>query len=159
MTATADRNAAPTVQANGGVLAIEWACTRLVQHYNLLNDAGRFAEAAACFAAEGSYLTPMLAQPAVGREAILGVLKSRPAGTFRHFVTNLVVEVLSPVEARGHSYLLIALAGSREDPLPVPDGPALTGEVHEHFVLTGEGWRFGHRVGLGGIQLAVRASG
>lgn len=138
-------------------LRIEWACTRLVHRFNLLNDAGRFEEAAACFADQGSYVTPILSEPDIGRDAILRSLQARPAGTFRHFVTNVVIDVLSPAEARGHSYLLIALTGAPGVPLPVPDGPALTGEVQEHFLLTSEGWKMGHRVGLGGIDLAVRA--
>ncbi len=134
-------------------MLIEWECTKLVNRYNRLNDAGRFEEAAASFAEDGSYLTPVTPTPVVGRAAILEMLRRRPPGTFRHFVTNLVIDVKSSVEAQGTSYLIVAM--SRElDPLKaIADAPPFSGEIDEHFVLTACGWRFGHRRGRGGIRL------
>ncbi len=135
-------------------MLIEWECSKVVHRYNLLNDAGRFEEAAALFAEDGSYLTPVTPEPVVGRAAILAMLKQRPAGTFRHFVTNLVIDVESGTEARGWSYLIV-VASSEPDPLKaVADSPAFTGEIDEHFILTPEGWRFGDRRGRGGIRFA-----
>jgi hypothetical protein len=133
-------------------MLIEWECAKLVNRYNQLNDAGRFEEAAALFAAEGSYLTPATAEPVVGRGAILEMLRQRPPGTFRHFVTNLVIDVESSMEVRGKSYLIVAMSRDPDPLKAVADRPPFTGEIDEHFVLTGEGWRFGHRRGRGGIR-------
>ncbi len=135
-------------------LLIEWECARLVNSYNLLNDAGRFDEAAGLFAEDGSYLTPATPEPVVGRQAILEMLKQRPMPTARHFVTNLVIDVVSPTEARGHSYLLVLLSNDPEPVTAVASMPLLTGEIEEHFLLTPEGWRLGHRRGKAGIRLA-----
>ena len=131
---------------------IEWECAKLVNRYNLLNDAGRFEEAAALFAKDGSYLTPAAPEPVFGRAAILRLLERRPQGTFRHFVANLVIDVDSPEEAHGKSYLIVAVS-SEPDPLKaIAERPPFTGEIDEHFVLTDNGWRFGHRRGRGGIR-------
>ena len=35
-------------------MLIEWECSKVVHRYNLLNDAGRFEEAAALFAEDGA---------------------------------------------------------------------------------------------------------
>ena len=133
-------------------MLIEWECTKLVNHYNHLNDAGRFEEAAALFAEDGSFLTPATPEPVMGRQAILEMLKRRAPGTFRHFVTNLVIDAESSVEARGKSYLIVAMSRERDPLKAVADVPPFTGEIDEHFVLTNEGWRFGHRSGRGGIR-------
>lgn len=131
---------------------IEWECTRLVNRFNQLNDVGDFEAAAELFAPDGSYLTPLTPEPVAGRAAILEMLRQRPSGTFRHFVTNVVIDVQSSVEARGKSYLIVAMS-SESDPLKaVADRPPITGEVDEHFILTPEGWRLGHRRGHGGIS-------
>ena len=133
-------------------LLIEWECTKLVHRYNQLNDVGSFEEAAALFAEDGSYLTPVTPTPVVGRAAILEMLRQRPLGTFRHFVTNLVIDVVSAVEARGKSYLIVVMSRERDPLKAVADAPAFSGEVDEHFVLTSAGWRLGHRRGRGGIR-------
>ncbi len=135
-------------------LLIEWECARLVNTYNLLNDAGRFEEAADLFAEDGSYLTPATPEPVVGRQAILQMLRQRPMPTARHFVTNLVIDVVSPTEARGHSYLLVLLSNDPDPAKAVASMPALTGEVEEHFLLTPDGWRLGHRRGKASIRFA-----
>lgn len=135
-------------------MLIEWSCTHLVNRYNQLADAGRLEEAVDLFAPEGSYLTPAVVEPQQGRAAILAMLRGLPPMTVRHFVTNVVVDVLSPTEARGRSYLILLLSNELKADKAVAIGPAMTGEIDEHFVLTDKGWRFGHRQGFAGIRFA-----
>ncbi len=136
-------------------LMIEWECSKLVNRYNLLNDANRFEEAAALFAEDGSYQTPATPEPVAGRAAILEVLKMRSSASARHFVTNLVIDVISRTEARGRSYLLVLLSNEPDIAKAVASGPPLSGEIDEHFILTADGWRFGHRRG----KLSIRFAG
>lgn len=135
-------------------MLIEWECAKLVHRFNWLNDRGQFEAAADCFAPDGSYLTPATPKPVAGRAALIASLAARPQWTFRHFVTNLFVNAISPTEATGHSAMLIAFNSGPPD-APVVPIPAITGEVDEHFVLTDNGWRFGNRRGYGGIPLGI----
>lgn len=135
-------------------MAIEWECTKLVHRFNWLNDRGHFEEAADCFAPDGSYLTPASPDPVTGRAGLIASFAARPDWTFRHFVTNLFVEAISPTEATGHSAMLVAFNSGPPD-APAAPTTAITGEVDEHFVLTDKGWRFGNRRGYGGIPLGV----
>ena len=118
--------------------AIEADCTRLVNLYANLNDAGDWAGVAALYAEDGLMTRPTAPDaPIVGREAILAGFLARPARTTRHICANVVIEVESLTMARGESAMLLFTGA------PAP----LVGSFNDRFVLTAEGWRFAERRG------------
>ncbi len=131
-------------------LAAEWACTKLINRYTLLNDAADWDAVAALYTEDGRMARPSAPdKPVIGREAILAAFKSRPARAARHVVSNIVVDVESETQARAIS--IIVLYQGTESPdggLPVrdPKGP-LIGTYTDRLRKTAEGWRFAERVG------------
>jgi hypothetical protein len=119
--------------------AIEWECARLINLYAQLNDAARWEEVAALYAADGSMTRPTAPDtPIIGRNAILAAFQSRPARTTRHICSNIVIDVETATAARGSSAMLMFTAA---------DAPPLVGGFEDRFVLTGDGWRFAERRG------------
>ena len=131
-------------------IAIEWACTRLINRYTLLNDAADWDALAMLYAHDGQMARPSAPdKPIVGRAAILAGFKSRPARAARHVVSNIVVDVESDMAASAYSVILLfqGVAGD-SDGLPKrdPNGP-LVGFFKDRLVKTAEGWLFASRVG------------
>lgn len=130
--------------------AIEWECTRLINDYANLNDAGRWHDVAALYAEDGLMTRPSAPDaPVVGRDTILASFLARPARISRHICANIVVTVESGTEASAQSTILLFSGKAAEDGgLPVRDAaPPLVGEYKDRFVLTAEGWRFSERRG------------
>ncbi len=129
---------------------IEWACTRLINLYTLLNDANDWEAVASLYAPDGSMARPSAPdKPIVGREAILAAFLSRPSRAARHVVSNIVVEVESATEASAYSVLTLFQGIANPEgglPLRDPNGP-LVGYYKHRLVLTDKGWRFAERVG------------
>ncbi len=130
--------------------SIEWACTRLINLYTLLNDANDWEAVASLYTPDGSMARPSAPdKPIVGRDAILASFLSRPARAARHVVSNVVVEVDSAMEASAHSVLTLFQGIANPDgglPIRDPKGP-LVGYYKDRLVRTDEGWRFAERVG------------
>ena len=119
--------------------AIEADCTRLVNLYANLNDAGAWDAVAALYAVDGLMSRPSAPDaPVVGRETILATFKSRPARTSQHICTNIVIDVESETQASGFCALLLFTA---------KDAPPMVGFYRDRFVLTPDGWRFAERRG------------
>lgn len=133
-------------------LAIELACTRLVNQFAVFNDSGRHEELAALFTEEGSYARPLDPDSFVhGPAAILAQFRARPQDkVFRHLITNILIDVTGETTARGFCYVTL-YGGSTSQPADrlgyrvIP--PQLVGEYHDDFVLTPDGWRFQRRQG------------
>jgi ketosteroid isomerase-like protein len=91
-----------------------------------------------------------------GRAAIREAMARRPDELrSRHVISNVFIDVLSDIEARGISYLTLyrhvgpeSLKGA---PAPLA-GPAAVGHYEDRFEKTAEGWRFKRRK----LQLAFR---
>ena len=130
--------------------SIEWACTRLINLYTLLNDAADWQAVASLYTPDGSMARPSAPdKPIVGRDAILAAFLSRPARAARHIVSNIVVEVQSETEATAYSVLTLFQGLANPDgglPIRDPSGP-LVGFYKDRLVRTDEGWRFASRVG------------
>jgi hypothetical protein len=75
--------------------------------------------------------------PIVGRDAILAAFEARAARITRHVCSNVVIDVESPTQARGHSAMLL-FSG---------DGRPTVGSFDDPFILTADGWRFAERRG------------
>ncbi len=133
---------------------IEWACTRLINLYTLLNDAADWDGVAGLYTPDGQMARPSAPdKPIVGRDAILAAFRSRPPRAARHMVSNIVVDVDSPSEAHAMSVILLfqgeSNSGVKEGgglPTRDPKGP-LVGYFRDRLVRTSEGWRFAERVG------------
>jgi len=129
---------------------IEWACTRLINLYTLLNDANDWEGVAALYAPDGSMARPSAPdQPIKGRDAILAAFLSRPARAARHIVSNIVVDVASETEASAYSVLTLFQGLPNPDgglPIRDPKGP-LVGFYKDKLAKTSEGWRFAERIG------------
>jgi hypothetical protein len=131
-------------------LAIEWACTRLINLYANLNDAGRWHELVALYDEGGLMTRPSAPDtPIVGKPALLGSFLARPPRASRHVCANIVVTVESATTARAESTILLFTGVIDPDGgLPVRDAaPPLVGRYDDRFVLTDAGWRFAERRG------------
>lgn len=119
-------------------LAIEWACARLVALYANLNDAQRWPELAALYAADGIMTRPSDPEREIrGREAILAAFTARPPRTTRHVCSNVVIEVEDADHATGTSAMVLYTGMA----------PPAVGSFDDRFVRTGDGWRFAARRG------------
>jgi hypothetical protein len=130
--------------------AIEWECSRLINHYANLNDQGRWPEVAALYTEDGLMTRPTAPDdPIVGREALLASFLARPPRASKHVCANIVVTVESEDRASAISNILL-FTGKADSAggLPIRDeGPPLVGEYRDRFALTAEGWRFAERRG------------
>lgn len=124
--------------------AIQHACTELVLRAAARADAGDVAGLAQLFAPQGMLSRPN-AQPLEGRDAIEAAYAQRPPTRItRHLITNTLVNVESPTQARALSYVLL-WAGSADDAAgphgrPVHGRP-MVGEFEDVFSLEPQGWR------------------
>jgi hypothetical protein len=137
-------------------IAIEWACTRVINLYMLRNDAGDWDGVAALFTQDGLLARPTLPdKPYVGRDTILAAFKARPAGTSRHAVTNIVVDVESETEASAFSVMLLFRGEAAEEgalPRRIPTDPVV-GYFRDRLRKTDAGWQFVER--RGGLDFAA----
>lgn len=133
------------------VLRIEHACSRLIHHYANLNDGGRWEDVAALYTDDAIFCRPSAPDVEIrGRAAILASFLSRPGRLTCHIVTNIVVDVVSPHEARAFSR--IALFQGEAGPEPeaaARHGLAqpLIGAFTDRLVADGPGWKFAERRG------------
>ena len=119
-------------------LAIEHACSRLIALYANYNDEGLWDDVAALYSEDGIMARPSAPDDhIVGREAILASFKARPARASRHLCTNIVIDVVSPVEASGKSAVALFL----------PDKAPKLGWFHDRFVKRDDEWLFSQRLG------------
>ena len=88
--------------------AIVIACERLIYRFAQLNDAGDASRIAEAFVPEGSFARPSDPdRPVVGREAIFRFFRDRPKRKTRHAMSNVVVDVDGPDQARATSYVVL----------------------------------------------------
>jgi len=139
-------------------LAIAHQCERLIHLYYHLLDARDFERLAALYAEDGVLARPSdPTHPLSGRDIILREMKSRPAtGMTRHLAANVVIDVVSPNEARGISYVVLYRASGERTTAAgyaIADPVQVVGTFDDRFIRTAEGWRFARRQGA--IHLAT----
>lgn len=130
-------------------IAISYSCEKLVKQFAKFNDLGQLDCLVALFVEDGSFARPLDPDnPIVGRENILAMMKARPPRLSRHFMTNIVIDILSPDEAEGLSYVTFLSTTDVDAPRPAPCEPKMfMGEYRDSFVRTADGWRFKSRQG------------
>jgi SnoaL-like domain len=115
--------------------------------YTFAGDSGRYADIAAQFVADGvldvhgqdraegrAAIAALLARNAADGAPATGSRTDRPF-FIRHFVTNVLIDPLTPHEAGVASYFAVF----------TPDGPDHWGRYRDVFVPDGDRWRLRHR--------------
>jgi len=131
-------------------LLIERECVRLITAYAKRLDLGEVDRVVDLFTEDATY--EVLGEfRFTGREELTRSIPSRLSGTprtTRHLCSNISIEVLSNVEARGVCYFVNyrhdSSTGEIVEPVPV-SLPHYVGEYHDRFVRTQDGWRIAHR--------------
>ena len=130
-------------------IRVERSCERLINEYSRLVDFGEAASVADLFTEDATWEgTDLLL---TGREEIRAWFAKREAvarRVSRHVFTNVMIDVTSPTEATGLSYMINYRHDRTEgdESLPVVmEVPKWMGEAHDTFRLTDDGWRFASR--------------
>ncbi len=130
-------------------IAIEAECTRVINHYVNLSDAGRWQELCDLFTEDALFARPSAPdKPIQGRAAILNAFTSRPARASRHVCSNIVIDVVDAQTATAFSVVTLFLGKDAPDGgLPIMDPTPLVGSFEDRLVRQGEAWRFAERRG------------
>jgi SnoaL-like protein len=115
-----------------------------VAAYAIAGDSAHFEELATQFTADG-VLEVRDTERAEGRPAIVAMLAGNAADgapsderagfSIRHFVTNVLIQSITPTEARAVAYFAVF----------TPDGPDHWGGYRDVFVPDGDRWLLKHR--------------
>ena len=99
-------------------LAIERDCGRLPLLFARYADNGDHASLAQLFTEDCEFARPFQPDhPFFGRERVQAIFRDRPPILVRHIVTNVLVDVISPTEARGSNYLAMIAVLNRHNEL------------------------------------------
>lgn len=129
-------------------MAIEHACEKLQKLYGIYADQLDEAKFAALFA-EDAWIKVPEQPPFKGHEAIAAGIKGMRALdlTYRHVITNAVVDAIDDTHAEGLCYLMAfnsAAPADEHGARPMEMATTL-GEYKDTFVKTKDGWRFQSR--------------
>jgi ketosteroid isomerase-like protein len=123
------------------VLEAKDAIRELMAAYAQALDACRFADVAACFAADGEWTTDYGAArgPAEIEAFIRGIVPVKGEGPQRkHYITNIIVAVDGDTASAVSDYLVVREAGPGLIPV-------MGGTYRDKFVKTPAGWRFSRK--------------
>ena len=127
--------------------AIEQACLRLSNAFATYLDRKRYEDVVALFAQDARYRPSDRVY--VGHAGVRDYLSSRLENRrSRHVISNHLVEVVSPTEARGRCVIVYYVdeSGAPEGrPAPLA-GPRLVADYVDRFILTDAGWRIAERI-------------
>lgn len=129
-------------------LSIERDCTRLLLTYVALVDSGQVDSALDLFMPSAVVIGPRDAARLDGIAAIRAAFAARPHKAVRHFVSNILVEVLGSDRASVTANILLYTGQLPADGgLPHRDPNVAIGTTTDELVLTVDGWRFRERRG------------
>jgi ketosteroid isomerase-like protein len=123
------------------VLEAKDAIRELMATYAMALDACRFADVAACFAADGEWTTDYGAArgPTEIEKFISGIVPLKGEGPQRkHYITNIIVSVEGDTASALSDYLVV-----RESESGLM--PVMGGTYKDKFVKTPAGWRFARK--------------
>jgi ketosteroid isomerase-like protein len=123
------------------VLESKDAIRELMATYAMALDACRFADVAACFAADGEWTTDYGAArgPAEIARFIAGIVPVKGEGPQRkHYITNIIIKVDGDTASAISDYLIV-----RESDNGLM--PVMGGTYKDKFVKTSAGWRFARK--------------
>lgn len=129
-------------------LLITDACRETVLRAAAAADAGDAAVLAALFTPDAVLQRPN-AEPIQGRDAIRESYAKRPPQRLtRHLVTQTLVDIEGPDQARATSAVLLWSGNLDDDSGPQgrpADARQVVGEFHDLLLCTAEGWRIHQR--------------
>lgn len=129
-------------------IRIENACGKLPCLFAKYADNGDHAALADLFTRDCKFARPFQPQyPFYGRERVQAIFRDRPPILVRHIVSNVLVDVISETEARGHNYLTMLSSHASTEP-PQEAGGIYVGGFEDHYVLDEGHWRFAERAGM-----------
>ena len=123
------------------ILEAKDAIRELMATYAQALDACRFADVAACFAADGEWTTDYGAArgPAEIEAFIRGIVPVKGEGPQRkHYITNIIIAVDGGTASAVSDYLIVR--ESENGLIPV-----MGGTYQDRFVKTPAGWRFSRK--------------
>lgn len=128
-------------------LLIERECARLPLLFAKHADSGDHEALAALFTDDCEFARPFQPDhPFCGRARVAAIFRDRPPILVRHIVSNILIDVISPTEARGTSYLSMLSSHASTVP-PQEAGGLYVGGFDDHYVHTAQGWKFKSRYG------------
>ena len=128
-------------------LAIERECGRLPLLFARYADNGDHAALANLFTEDCEFARPFQPEhPFYGRDRVQAIFRDRPPILVRHLVTNVLVDAISPTEARGSNYLAMLSSHASTTP-PQEAGALYVGGFDDHYVKVGAHWHFKSRYG------------
>ena len=123
------------------VLEAKDAIRELMATYAQALDACRFADVAACFAADGEWTTDYGAArgPAEIEAFIRGIVPVKGEGPQRkHYITNIIIKVDGETASAVSDYLIVREAEAGLIPV-------MGGTYRDKFIKTPAGWRFSRK--------------
>ena len=124
-------------------------CTELIVRYTHFADLGDLRRVPELFTAEGIWATP--AEEHKGQSALCERFQRMADDAHamqwvtRHVCSNVLIEVLSAVEATATVYLTLYMRVGASDGTAANLAPAKIGQYHDRMVRTTDGWRFAER--------------
>lgn len=131
----------------------EFECERLIKRFAVLNDECDYQKMVQMFAPDGTFARPSAPQDLIcGRDAILAAFQARPVRISRHFISNVLVDVIDPNHARALSYVLLFTA---EQGSQVSAPPYLIGRFKDQLIRVDDQWLFSERLGSVDLKASV----
>ncbi len=144
-------------------MLVERSCEQLLYRYSRAVDFGHASRLADLFTEDGTWEADDLVLS--GRAQIRAHFTRREQVTrrvSRHVCTNVWIDVVSPTQAQGLCYFLNFRhdRADGDESLPVPARlPKYSGEYHDDFVLTADGWHIArHHVDVTFLRPSTRGT-
>lgn len=130
------------------IAGIERACARLVLEFAKYNDDLDHQALADLFVEDCTFARPLDPEhPYYGKDKVHAIFRDRKARLTRHVMTNILITVESPTQARGNSYVTMVSAPDPEAKWPREGEGIFIGAFDDVFVKTDAGWKFKSRTG------------
>ena len=130
------------------IAEIERACARLVLQFAKFNDDLDHQALADLFVEDCVFARPLdPAHPYYGKDKVHAIFRDRKPRLTRHVMTNILIDVLSPTEAKGNSYVTMLSAPDPDATWPREGEGIFVGAFDDVFVKTDFGWKFKSRTG------------
>lgn len=123
----------------------EHQCERLIKRFAVLNDENAYDEMVGMFTDLGQFARPSQPEDIItGKEAILAAFKARPLRVSRHFISNILVDIVDENNAQAISYVLLYTAASNSTE---SKPPYLIGRFKDQLQRIDGEWLFSQRLG------------
>ena len=123
----------------------EHQCERLIKRFAVLNDENAYDEMVGMFTESGQFARPSQPEDLLtGKAAILEAFKARPLRISRHFISNIMVDIVDQNSANAISYVLLYTAPTNSTE---SKPPYLIGRFKDQLERVDGQWLFRQRLG------------